>query len=353
MRRLGLLLAVCTVLFFPSMDQLQGAGGPGTVKTVVAKGICKGRWLNPLTDICWSCLFPVSLGSFSLYGMPGMRDIPNYLSPVCICPSKRPPWFRIGLAVGFWEPVRMSEAVRTPFCFPSMAGMLIDLGAVLPNWGTNDRKREGESSRTGFYQMHWFKYPVLYWLNNMVNTACDQQESFDIVWMTELDPLWANAELTFILQPEAALFANPVAVAACAADCVASTTWTPLDALFWCAGCHGVLYPFAGHQSSFKGGIQGSLLSTEKLIAKLARLTLTQVTSGPEAICGPVPTLVIKKSQYRTQLAYPIPQLGAGPFCCNPFGANENLWGAGREFPFFGEDFVHLIWRKRNCCLSY
>ena len=30
-------------------------------------------------------------------------------------------------------------------------------------------------------------------------------------------------ELTLILNPEAVLFANPVAVAACAADCVAAT----------------------------------------------------------------------------------------------------------------------------------
>ncbi|WP_422822808.1 TraU family protein [Vibrio fluvialis] len=26
------------------------------------------------------------------------------------------------------------------------------------------------------------------------------------------------------------------------------------------------------------------------------------------------------------------------------------MWGAGREFPYKGEDFTYLIWRKRTCC---
>ncbi|WP_299160117.1 TraU family protein, partial [Accumulibacter sp.] len=25
-------------------------------------------------------------------------------------------------------------------------------------------------------------------------------------------------------------------------------------------------------------------------------------------------------------------------------------WGAGREFPFEGEDFAYMVFRKRNCC---
>ena len=24
---------------------------------------CKGKWANPITDICWSCMFPMTLGS--------------------------------------------------------------------------------------------------------------------------------------------------------------------------------------------------------------------------------------------------------------------------------------------------
>ena len=46
--------------------------------------------------------------------------------------------------------------------------------------------------------------------------------SFDLAYLTEVDPLWNDDELTLILNPDAVLFANPVAIAACAADCVAA-----------------------------------------------------------------------------------------------------------------------------------
>ena len=27
---------------------------------------CHGRFMNPITDICWSCLFPLTIGSVSI-----------------------------------------------------------------------------------------------------------------------------------------------------------------------------------------------------------------------------------------------------------------------------------------------
>jgi hypothetical protein len=42
---------------------------------------CQGRFVNPLTDICWSCLFPMTIGGANVSG-PGFEDTPN--------PSGRP-----------------------------------------------------------------------------------------------------------------------------------------------------------------------------------------------------------------------------------------------------------------------
>ncbi|MDA4835001.1 TraU family protein, partial [Enterobacter hormaechei] len=47
--------------------------------------------------------------------------------------------------------------------------------------------------------------------------------SFDVAYMTEIDPLWNDDVLTTLINPEVALFNNPIAVAACAADCVAAS----------------------------------------------------------------------------------------------------------------------------------
>jgi conjugal transfer pilus assembly protein TraU len=45
--------------------------------------------------------------------------------------------------------------------------------------------------------------------------------------------------LGFLQNPEAFLFGNLIAQAACAADSLATLTGLPLDSLFWCAGAQG------------------------------------------------------------------------------------------------------------------
>jgi conjugal transfer pilus assembly protein TraU len=168
--------------------------------------------------------------------------------------------------------------------------------------------------------------------------------------MSELDPLWNNDELNAIINPEAILFGNPIAQAACAADCAKSMVGFPFDSLFWCAGCQGGLYPFTGFIENHVGGVESSTLETEKLIARLHRFGLAWETSGERALCQKQISPLIKKSQYKLQMTYPIPN-SKGSMACNPLGRSTSIWGAGREFPSNGEDFGYLIWRKRNCCV--
>jgi conjugal transfer pilus assembly protein TraU len=39
--------------------------------------------------------------------------------------------------------------------------------------------------------------------------------------------------------------------------------------------------------------------------------------------------------------------------CCQPYGRATAVWGAGRQYPYKGEDFSYEIFRKKNCCLGY
>ncbi len=317
-------------------------------------GLCQGRWVNPVTDICWKCIFPISLGAVPVFNMNGMRDIKNPASPICVCPIPVVPYFRIGLTIGFWEPARISEIVRTPFCFPTLGGLKIDTGIMAPGGDIQiSTNAKAEAENRAFYQAHWYKYPILYLLEMITNTGCKTFDGFDIAYITELDPMWRDSETAFILNPESAIFANPIAVAACAGDCLQATRKTASDKMFWCAGCQGAVYPLVGQMIDLRGAIHASLLATQKLTAKLARLGLTKVTSGAGALCFSRTSLIFKKSQYRTQQVYPKPQTGAGTFCCNPYGADSTLWSPGHHYPYKGEDFAYLIWRKRNCCLSY
>ena len=64
-------------------------------------------------------------------------------------------------------------------------------------------------ARDAFYQVHWYVYPLLAWMNLLTDLACMTPETFDVLYITEGDPLWDDDELAFLLNPEAVLFANP------------------------------------------------------------------------------------------------------------------------------------------------
>jgi conjugal transfer pilus assembly protein TraU len=315
-----------------------------------AMGIgCKGRFVNPITDVCWKCLFPlkiagISIPAFDFKKAPDTARADQPKAPLCFCPTPVP---RVGLVLSFWEPVRLVDVTRTAFCFPSMGGISMDPGLSVSG-GVTDADESGDN--VSIYHVHWYIYPLIYWLNLLVDAVCLESEQFDIAYITELDPTWKNDVLAAILNPEAALFANPVAQFACMGDCAAATVGLPLDALFWCAGCQGSAYPLSGHVQAHVGGVQASLLLTERMVYKLHRQGLLFGSVGDEGLCQKYPMPIWKKSQYRSQMTFPIPGVSGEPYPCSPFGRSSALYESGRELPFIGEDFGWLIWRKRDCC---
>lgn len=310
---------------------------------------CTGKFVNPITDLCWDCIFPISIGSTQMGTDSNRPDTENYPSPICICPN--PKAFGLptpGLAVGFWEPRRMVDVTKRPFCMSSIGGMQLDPGIKI---GEGSMPYEGEDEgRIGNWHVHWYINPIVAILNLIVDNLCVDKTIFDLAYLTELDPLWNNDSLAFILNPEAILFGNIIAQAACAADCVASTVWKPLDPLFWCAGCQGTMYPFTGNAAEHLTSIQATSLIVEKFTFKLHRQLQAWVTSGPEAICHPIPAPIIKKSQYRLQTTIPV--VGNGDYGCNPYGKTTILHDSLKEIPITGEDFGYFVWGKRNCCIQ-
>jgi conjugal transfer pilus assembly protein TraU len=311
---------------------------------------CVGKFINPITDICWSCIFPISIGGAKIKSGSNRHDTKNPSNIICGCTQSGIP--RIGITIGFWEPVRLIDVTRKPMCLVNMGGISLGYDRYQ---GSHSKSYDGtESNQHSFYHTHLYVYPVIGWLKLITDLGCvTKGDTIDVAYMSEYDPTYKN-DANF-LNPEVYLFANPITQMACSADCISATTHLPQDGLFWCAGCLGSIYPFSGNVASHVGGVQASSLLSIRALAKLHRMGLSGKTSTSDGslngeLCSNKLAPKIIKSQYRLQMTYPIAAT-KGPLTCNALGMSDALYNSGREFPYKGEDFGYLVWRKKNCCL--
>lgn len=313
---------------------------------------CFGKFTNPVTDVCWQCMLPISIGAANVTPGVGQDDRPNPSRPDCECPTPVPPFVKIGLEVGFWEPARMFEAVRKPYCFPGLSGANIPISFTAPHGAQGSKVALGGATSGSFYQAHLYVHPILYEIQAMSGWDCLEPGTMDIGYITELDPMWNNDSLALLLNPEVLLFSNLAAGIACMGDCVLSTIGMPLDAMFWCAGCHGLMFPTNGNVAAHIGGAESSSLLLTRLMYKMHRTMLAKQYWGKAAVCGPKPAPMMTKSAYKKSLVYPRNQMTIMGQCCSPIGRTSVVWGAGMEIPVIGEDWLYLIFRKRNCCAT-
>ena len=304
-----------------------------------------GKFINPITDICWECVFPITVSGVNV--TPGHKDQTSYSQRTCFCAgSGSLP--RVGIPITFWEPTMLVDVTRHAYKLLGLGGVSVGR-ETFKNMGSVGTVGSG-GRNFSFYHVHLYKYPVFALLTLLTDFAqCTESEKdVNIVYMSELDPTWNDDQLALVKNPEAGFFANTLAQATCFADCTAASSGKPLDKLFWCAGCEGSLYPFTGTVAHHVGGIQASALLVQRVLTMMHRMGGLKGYPKDE-YCEAQYMPRIQKTLYKTQLVYPIPQT-KGP--CHPLGKSDVLWGAGKSYPGGGEDFVYLIWAKKQCCLD-
>lgn len=307
---------------------------------------CDGKFINPITDVCWSCAWPLKLAGMSAISLD-QEDTPNPSDSTCAC--NNPP--RLGLTTSIFEPVRTVDVTATPFCMSSLGGIEMNPGFDATEGGVGYKSNSVTKLKHSFYQAHWYTNPMMYWLEVLLDDKCGEVGSFDLAYLTEVDPTWNDPELSLLLSPESALVANMVAQVACAVDCTAANVGFGLNAQFWCSGCNGPVFPLTGHVAAHVSGVQASSLIMHRMAYKMHREGLTWAGAGEDGYCGYYPQLVMDKTNYKYQMTYPTPQtekiLGR---CCQPIGRTTLLWGAGKEIPYKNNNYSYLLFRKRNCC---
>lgn len=312
----------------------------------IVQANCESRFVNPISDICWDCLFPITIGNINVVSSD-YPDTENPSTPIEICLMEGIKIPRIGLNIGFWEPFAMADVTPDPYCMVNL-GFSMDMG----NAGRGGKQVRDPVNSAAFYYVHWYKYPLILWLNIITSLGCMQGGDFDITYLTELDPTWNDDELGFVLNPEAILFGNPVAQAACAADSAKAQMDVPIDKLFWCMGTQGGTYPLTGRVFDEKGPIHAAVLLTERMDFKMHRQLLIEDSSPDDGggfdgpICRQHFAPIMPKSRYRYQMTNMISAADK----CYQFGHDVISWEGGKNTPSSGNCFGFMVYKKRNCC---
>lgn len=307
---------------------------------------CKGVLFNPIAQTDWNNIFPITIAGVPI-GPAGLNPPLMTMPPVCVCPGI----FGIpspGIGITYWQPLYISEIERTPGCLSSLGGI-----SVLPSYGMlQSEKANGESdnsSVTSRMQVHWYEYPLFGVMDLLKSFPCKSPSGFALGYMTELDPTWQDDAWGAIFTPEAALFANPVAQAACSVDATAASAGFPLDPMFWCAGTWGSVYPLTGNAAHSNTDFTTNNLVQAKFLARMARMGLAWQTIGPSAMCYSHPNPVWIKSQYRYNQVFPIPRYGM-PVVTGNHGLLQVP--SVTNLPGF-ESTTNLIWQGQQCCARF
>ncbi|EHA1082420.1 conjugal transfer protein TraU [Photobacterium damselae] len=302
---------------------------------------------NLITDVPWSAMYPIRLAGIRV--SPNGDGAPSEATRDSMCACEDDLGIYVpGITQSMYEPARLIELVRQPNCHMVLGGAVIET--------TNGRKRgkigtstETIENQTGFWHYHYYSYPLLLMLELLVPNRCgDGIVGMDLMYLSELDVTWSDSEIAFFANPEAAIFNNPISIAACAGDAAAAATGHPIDGMFWCAGAWGQMYPLSGYtQQNTSIPTKTSLLATRS-VAALHRRLLAYKTMGDDAMCDSVIFPTIPKSQYKMNMMYPIAERDD----THKIGELSMKWGEWRTMPS-KEDAVYMLWRWNDCCTTY
>ena len=208
---------------------------------------------------------------------------------------------------------------------------------------------QNQKETTSFRQINLFPFPIggIISFLDPTNTICLASGNINTVYISDLDPLYANESLnnlwTLIKTPSRLLdLLLPIWEMRCVVDCLSSTFNYPLNAFYTCNGCRG------GIGSQDTGWVKNNdpMENAEMLAFKLInnlheRMALYDISSNA---CSSTPYLNIKKTQYKISL-------GSTKFNKPHYmGRMRFMDYDGKESMKSGDAYFFWLWKKRKFC---
>jgi conjugal transfer pilus assembly protein TraU len=384
---LSLLLAFALATLGADVAAQATGGATGSSSTVSEKldGCLDSGFFSEgkiVTDLCWSCIFPVTV-----MGIPlgDQKYVPNNpAAPLCVCPGRTFGIPALGITLGYWNPEHIIEVVKNPMCLPVIGrnfgenmdqeidgstgsppgggtGAPTDQGIinklkVLLQRGSNHHAQtggggqHGESTHKAYHNAHWIKHPVGIILDKAMNKVCTPKggSDMDYLMFTEILPTWQSDLLALYTHPEGKLFARVYAQYLCFADTFSSNIRKPIEQALHCAGSWGSIYPPTGHIVS-QERVDQHMMSGVRLLTNMHRFTLAKKQYGDKAVCANQRWLVYPKHQYRFQSFWPLPDKNRAVWT----GHGALWWGGSwRKAPGY-EDRLIVEFAFNQCCITF
>lgn len=198
-----------------------------------------------ITGICWDCAFPWRMMGGVTFGGSAPKSATK---SSCTCnDSKGVP--KPGTTAGFWNPARLIEVVRNPWCSPAVGGKkLMEAYRLVGN------SRPGPQEDT-FMNVHLLAFPVMQMLELRFSTlsailkVTSTSTSFRCPKLIRLTMMQnsTSSQIRLVL-----LLPSLETLAGGAAACVAETAGQETDEMFWWSGCIGPLFPHDGAYSPYR-----------------------------------------------------------------------------------------------------
>lgn len=285
---------------------------------------------------------------------------------LCMCQMPPPIFERLGIYISFWNNIGMIDTTSIPYCFPQLGMSLAEEFAdsvenaydsiLTKPGGIGSSMQFGERASAGdgvdqfvSANVHFLSFMNLMQIvSEAIFAACITVNTNIPLYITETLANWQNDEWGVLLNPEALLVANPIAVAACMADSFSTSLFQrSLDPLFWCVGSWGALYPItmnvgSGVPLSAYGMLAARMISQKFQTGQILDTTGSHMLNNA---CQPIPSYFMQKKDINI---YPVfPHKYSKRF---PLGLPSEIWGVGFDNPANLGVMTWIVYQKRDCC---
>ncbi len=250
---------------------------------------------------------------------------------------------RTGTLVTVWEPIRIIETVKDPYCMLTDGEHNSD--EAVEKGGTHS-DTGAQEDHSVFQNVHIILPDYLMRSIMEVDARCVHSSLGNpMEYISEDDSAWNDDSIAEATYPLTSLFADYDLQMLCEYDSYTSQFGFSNPLLFWCMGSWGSTYPMSGHNNNDEY-VTGNIALAARAIYIGARTGRIFDAASYYCYAGPMPLWI--KHYFKLQPLRPTLKQ-----YLIPIGMSSLLWDERLNADMdCGDNFAWVLWRKRWCCDS-